>query len=186
MALVKQLYVFGNFSSFWVKQFPKISRWKILIQDHNPRELKTGNVLNFPHFESPYLLSMHCWVLPWKGRKCFLFISHHHLELPTNPKQNFPKIEIIPWYFVKAIRGFRAQRTFLLECQIFDIETLFRVRKKSLVILSTVSAPLKPVVCILFTHFLKSKNVFSRGFFLRILALCMVSIQEWVMMAGVR
>ena len=30
-----------------------------------------------------------------------------------------------------------------------------------------------------FTHFLKSKNVFSRGFFLKILALCMVSIQEW-------
>ena len=137
----------------------------------------------FPHFESPYLLSMHCWVLPWKGRKCFLFISHHHLELPTNPKQNFPKIEIIPWYFVKAIRGFRAQRTFLLECQIFDIETLFRVRKKSLVILNTVSAPLKPVVCILFTHFLKSKNVFSRGFFLRILTVCMVRIQERVMMA---
>ena len=33
-------------------------------------------------------------------------------------------------------------------------------------------------VCILFTHFLMSKNVFSRGFFLEILALCMVSIQE--------
>ena len=49
----------------------------------------------FPHFESPYLLSMHCWVLPWKGRKCFLFISHHHLELPANPKQNCLKIEAI-------------------------------------------------------------------------------------------
>ena len=36
--------------SFWVEQFPKISRWKILIQDHNPRELKTGNVLIFPPF----------------------------------------------------------------------------------------------------------------------------------------
>ena len=32
-------------------------------------------------------------------------------------------------------------------------------------------------VCILFTHFLKSKNIFSRVFLLEILALCMVSIQ---------
>ena len=32
---------------------------------------------------------------------------------------------------------------------------------------------------VLFTHFLKSKNVFSRGFFLKILTLCMVCIQEW-------
>ena len=31
------------------------------------------------------------------------------------------------------------------------------------------------VLCILFTHFLKSKNVFSRGFFLKILGLCMGS-----------
>ena len=33
-------------------------------------------------------------------------------------------------------------------------------------------------VCILFTQVLKSKNIFSRGFFLKIQALCMVSIQE--------
>ena len=32
----------------------------------------------------------------------------------------------------------------------------------------------------------KSKNVFSRGFFLKIMALCMVSIQDRVMMARVR
>ena len=37
----------------------------------------------------------------------------------------------------------------------------------------------------LYTFFLKSKKVFSRGFFLKILALCMVSIQERVMMARV-
>ena len=42
----------------------------------------------------------------------------------------------------------------------------------------TVRAPLLPTVCILFTRLLKSKNVFSRGFFLKILALGMVSIQE--------
>ena len=41
-------------------------------------------------------------------------------------------------------------------------------------------------VLILFTHFLKSKKVFSRVFFLKIMALCMVSIQERVMMARVR
>ena len=29
------------------------------------------------------------------------------------------------------------------------------------------------MVCILFTHFLKSKNVLSRGFFLKVLAICM-------------
>ena len=83
---------------------------------------------------------MHRWVLPWKGRKCFLFISHHHLELPSNSKQNFPKIEVIlsaygrdiivPWYFVKAFRGCRAQRMFVFEFQNFDIETLSRVKKK--------------------------------------------------------
>ena len=44
--------------------------------------------------------------------------------------------------------------------------------------LNIVRAPLQPAVFILFTHFLKSKNVFSRGFFLKTLALCMVSIQE--------
>ena len=38
---------------------------------------------------------------------------------------------------------------------------------------STVRAPLQPAVCILFTHFLKSKNVFSRGLYHKILALCM-------------
>ena len=42
----------------------------------------------------------------------------------------------------------------------------------------TVRAPLYPAVCIFFTHFLKAKNVFLRGFFHKILALCMVSIQE--------
>jgi hypothetical protein len=31
----------------------------------------------------------------------------------------------------------------------------------------TVRAPLYPAVCILFTHFLKSKNIFSRGFFFK-------------------
>ena len=52
--------------------------------------------------------------------------------------------------------------------------------------LYTVRAPLQPAVCILFTHFLKSKNVLSRGFFLKILALCMVSNQERVIVARVR
>ena len=37
-----------------------------------------------------------------------------------------------------------------------------------------------------FVHFLKSKNVFSMGFFLKILALCMVSIQERVIVVRVR
>ena len=32
----------------------------------------------------------------------------------------------------------------------------------------TVRAPLLPAVCILFPHFLKSKNIFSRGFFLKV------------------
>ena len=36
-----------------------------------------------------------------------------------------------------------------------------------------------------FVHFLKSKNVFSMGFFLKILALCMVSIQERVIVVRV-
>ena len=36
------------------------------------------------------------------------------------------------------------------------------------------------------SYFLKSKNVFSRGFFLKILALCMISIQERVIVARVR
>ena len=34
------------------------------------------------------------------------------------------------------------------------------------------------IVCIIFTHFLEFKNVFSMRFFLKILSLCMVSIQE--------
>ena len=53
-------------------------------------------------------------------------------------------------------------------------------------ILSYAHTPVLQNVCILFTHFLKSKNVFSRGFFLKILALCMVSIQERVIVARVR
>ena len=54
------------------------------------------------------------------------------------------------------------------------------------VVVHTVWAPLKPTVCILFIHILKSKNVFSRDFFLKILALCMVSIQKRVIVARVR
>ena len=48
-----------------------------------------------------------------------------------------------------------------------------------------------PLVSILFTRFLKSKNVFSRGaprqkgLFLEILALCTVSIQEWFLINSV-
>ena len=42
------------------------------------------------------------------------------------------------------------------------------------------------MVCILFPHFLMSKNVFSSVFSLIILAFCMVSIQERVMMARVQ
>ena len=43
---------------------------------------------------------------------------------------------------------------------------------------STVRVPLEPEVCILFTPFLKDKNVFSRSFFRKILILFKVSIQE--------
>ena len=44
----------------------------------------------------------------------------------------------------------------------------------------TVCAPIKPVICILFTHFLKSIYV------LWPLALCMVCIQERVIVARIR
>jgi len=39
---------------------------------------------------------------------------------------------------------------------------------------------------LLFTHFFKSKNIFSRRYFLKILALSMVSIQEQVIVARLR
>ena len=45
---------------------------------------------------------------------------------------------------------------------------------------------LYPAVCIFSTHFLKVKNVFSGSFFQKILPLCMVGIQEQVMMARVQ
>ena len=62
-----------------------------------------------------------------------------------------------------------AQMASSTEMTLLDVQTIAK---------TTVCAPLYPAVCILFTHFLKSKNVFSKGLFLKILALCMVSIQE--------
>ena len=61
--------------SFWVEQFPKISRWKILIQDHNPRELKTGNVLIFsPILSHPiFYLCIAEFYLEKEGNAFYLF-----------------------------------------------------------------------------------------------------------------
>ena len=72
-------------------------------------------------------------------------------------------------------------REFVVTCNMwlkcFSL-TKFILYQPLKVVVHTVWAPLKPTVCILFIHILKSKNVFSRDFFLKILALCMVSIQK--------
>ena len=47
----------------------------------------------------------------------------------------------------------------------------------------TVHAPLKAATCIFFTPFLKTISLFLRTFSMKILSLCMISIQERVIMA---
>ena len=109
MARVKKLYVFGNFLSFWVEQFPKISRWRIFMRDYNPRELKTGNVLIFFPILSPPI--------------CYLCIAEFYLEKEGNA---FYLFHTITWNFRLTLNKIaRKLKVFLVpmgeNCPMHDI-----------------------------------------------------------------
>ena len=74
--------------------------------------------------------------------------------------------------------SFRGYKTSATECpEIEPTKCSKSIQSAKTDLMYRVRAPLQPAVCMFFTHFLKSKNVFSRRFFLKILAFYMVSIQ---------